>query len=90
MYYLYGICNRMQMKGTGDKEFAEKTISAMKTALRLNPQNGKANLYMAESYLTLGDNEAAKKNLNIAIASGNKWQPDEQQVLNSTQQALAH
>lgn len=82
-YYLYGYCNRQLFKSTADNSYAEKTIKAMQNSVRINPMNGKAYLYMAESYYDLGDKDEARKYVKKVIASGNPLRSDEQQLLDS-------
>ncbi|OSZ82745.1 hypothetical protein CAP35_05640 [Chitinophagaceae bacterium IBVUCB1] len=85
MYYLYGYCNRALWK-KGDADKLDEVIPAMQASLRLNPQNGKAHLYMAEAFMAQNDNDEARKQLKLAIQSGNPWLPDEQQLVDKLKQ----
>lgn len=87
MYYLLGFCNRMLWKA-GDDDKLNSVIQNMKSSLRLNPQNGIAQLYLAEAYAENADNESARKYLNDAEVSGNNWTPQEQELLNKLKQQL--
>lgn len=80
-YYIYGLCNRQLMKNTGNEHYAKTAVAAMKNAATLNPQNGKAYLYMAECYMTLDEKEDARSSLQQAIESGNMWTSNEKQLL---------
>lgn len=87
-YFMYGYCNYQLLKNTNDTRYAEKTIIAMKNSVRLNPQNGKAYLYMADGYMTLSDKNEARKYLKKAIESGNPWRADEQKMIDDLKPKL--
>lgn len=87
IYYLSGYSNRMLWKAGDDSKLPD-VISAMKTSLRLNNQNGKAKLYLAEAYLAKADNDNARMYLKEAIESGNPWLPKEQQLLDMMKHQL--
>ncbi len=88
MYYLYGYCNRALWRA-GDANRLDDVIKAMKASLRLNPNNGKAYLYMAEAYAAKSDNDNARMHLNDAIKSGNPWTTEEQKLLDKLKQQLS-
>jgi tetratricopeptide (TPR) repeat protein len=79
--FVFGYCNYQLLKNTGDNSYAKKTIKAMQNSMRLNPQNGKGNLYIADCYLALDDKDEARKYLKASIASGNHWLKEEQNLL---------
>jgi tetratricopeptide (TPR) repeat protein len=88
MYYLYGYCNRALWRA-GDANRLDDVIKSMKASLRLNPNNGKAYLYMAEAYVAKSDNNNARIHLNDAIKSGNPWTVEEQKLLDKLRQELS-
>jgi FimV-like protein len=87
-FFVYGYCNYQLLKNTGDNGYAKDAISAMQNSIRLNPQNGKGDLYMADCYMALGDEDEARKYLEKAIASGNPWLKEEQDLLNTLKPKL--
>jgi tetratricopeptide (TPR) repeat protein len=88
MYFLYGFSNRMMWKNAGEIDYCHKVIKAMNSSVRLNPRNGKAYLYMAESYLALDDKDNARAYIHKAIGSGNKWVKEEDEVLSELKKQL--
>lgn len=88
MYYLHGYCNRALWQA-GDADRLDDVIKSMKASLRLNPNNGKAYLYMAEAYVAKCDNNNARIHLKDAIKSGNPWTVEEQKLLDKLRQELS-
>jgi tetratricopeptide (TPR) repeat protein len=89
IYFLSGICSRYLWKKGGGIENRQDVIKRMKQSARLNPQNGKAYLYLSEAYMADGDKDAARENLKRAVASKNSLLPDEQTLLDQLKQGLA-
>lgn len=81
MYFLLGMCYRNTWKATGSKDDLEEFRKCMQKSLELNKQNGKAYLYMAEAYKETGDKDEARKNLKLAIASGNPLLEEENKLM---------
>lgn len=85
-YFLLGLSNRSMWLHNNNKTYASRVVKDMTAAVRLNPQNGKAYLYMAEAELALGDRDAARKNIQELAASGTPLTADEQKLLDRIKQ----
>jgi tetratricopeptide (TPR) repeat protein len=87
-FFVYGYCTYQLLKNMGEDSYAKSTIKAMKNSVRLNPQNGKAYLYISDCYMGLGDKDEAANYLKKAIDSDNPWLKEEQDLLNTLKPQL--
>jgi FimV-like protein len=81
LYFLSGVCSRYLWKKNKDNDDREEIIKSMKRSVSLNPQNGKAYLYLAEAYLAGGDRDKARENVKKVIETKNPLLQDEQVLL---------
>lgn len=81
IYFLLGVCYRNIWDKSGNVKFRDDVITCMKRSVELNPQNGKAYLYLSESYFSAGDKEKARQYLKQAIKSDNPLMPAEQNMM---------
>lgn len=69
VYYLYGLSCRQVGQATKNTTYNKEVIDAMERSVYINPDNKKAYLFIAESYMLMGEKEKAKKNFKKVMNS---------------------
>ena len=88
VYYQLGMLHYNSWKGSRSEDDLDKMIVAMKRSAKLNPDNGKPYLYLADGYVAKSKNDEARNYLRKAISAENPWLPDEEQLLKTLKQLL--
>lgn len=88
IYFLLGMAHRALWKQLHLPDDLDEIINAMNKSVKLNPDNGKAYLYISEAYMNRKDMGNARTYLTKAIQSGNQWLPDEEKLIGELKTTL--
>lgn len=81
IYFMLGLCYRTMWQKGNNADDLHQYYSAITKAAKLNPDNPKVYLYIAEAELAGNNTEAAKANLKKAAAADNMLLPDEKKLM---------
>lgn len=81
--YKYGVCNYYVWLNTKSPDAIDRMQKAMERSLKVNPENGKAWLYISFAQMEKGKREDARVSLDKAIKSDSRWVVQEDTMINN-------
>lgn len=88
IYYLIAMTYRNLWKLKNNPPNHEQIITNLQKAKKLNPNNKRTYLYMAESYWHTGDKDNARQNMRTAMLPGTRFTAYERSLMDTLRQNL--